>query len=149
MLQKLSVRLNHLAISKTCTVVSLSRVRSIIIKEGSFFSRGLYMRARRRENFPCWSHPIYHRHPEITCPAEFLDDREHVKGVKLRIPELCSRLSTDSRRGQGLTLTEGRHASFPPWNRRPRAAATPLRLRKLPRERICLAFENKAIPLVT
>lgn len=46
-----------------------------------------------RENFPCRSHPIYHRHPEITCPAEFLRDREHVKGVKLRIPELCSRLS--------------------------------------------------------
>lgn len=85
-----------------------------------------------RENFPCRSHPIYHRHPEITCPAEFLRDREHVKGVKLRIPELCSRLSltlplsADPRRGEGLTLTVGRQASFSPSNRRPRDVATRL-----------------------
>lgn len=87
-----------------------------------------------RENFPCRSHPIYHRHPEITCPAEFLRDREHVKGVKLRIPELCSRLSlslslplsADSRRGEGLTLTVGRQASFSPSNRWPRDVATRL-----------------------
>lgn len=35
-------------------------------------------------------------------------------------------LSTDSRRGEGLTLTVGRQASFSPSNRRPRDVATRL-----------------------
>ena len=63
------------------------------------------MRSPMRENFPCRSHPIYHRHPEITCPAEFLRDREHVKGVKLRIPELCSRLSLSLPPSLSLSLS--------------------------------------------
>ena len=63
------------------------------------------MRSPMRENFPCRSQPIYHRHPEITCPAEFLRDREHVKGVKLRIPELCSRLSLSLPPSLSLSLS--------------------------------------------